>query len=145
MHAQLNMELTDQLEYSDDLNDIWGWTDPETGTEYALVGLREGVSIVSLADRQNIVEVARIPGQASTWRDLKTWGSFAYVTTDQGGTTEGVTVIDLSNLPEEAPYYHWTPDIEGSAYFKLATISILTNLDTVTWRAATSIVEVCSS
>lgn len=112
MHAQLNMELTDQLEYEDDLNDIWGWTDPETGTEYALVGLREGVSIVSLADRQNVVEVARIPGQASTWRDLKTWGSFAYVTTDQGGTTEGVTVIDLSNLPEEAPYYHWTPEIE---------------------------------
>ncbi|HKK79161.1 MAG TPA: hypothetical protein VJ933_06010, partial [Phaeodactylibacter sp.] len=62
LQAQLNMELTDQLEYDDDLNDIWGWTDPETGTEYALVGLREGVSIVSLADRQNVVEVARIPG-----------------------------------------------------------------------------------
>lgn len=113
LYAQLNMELADQLEYNVDLNDIWGWADPETGTEYALVGLRDGVSIVSLEDRQNITEVARIPGQASTWRDLKTWGSFAYVTTDQGNTTEGVTVIDLSNLPEEAPFYHWTPELEG--------------------------------
>jgi choice-of-anchor B domain-containing protein len=113
IYAQLNMELADQLEYNDDLNDIWGWADPETGIEYALVGLRNGVSIVSLEDKNNVVEVARIPGQPSTWRDLKTWGSYAYVTTDQGGTTEGVTVIDLSNLPEEAPYYHWTPEIEG--------------------------------
>ncbi|MBV6656091.1 MAG: choice-of-anchor B family protein, partial [Mameliella sp.] len=81
--------------------------------EYAIVGLQLGVSIVSLEDPENAVEVARIPGQFSTWRDMKTWGHFAYITTDQGGTTEGVTVIDLSQLPEAAPYYHWTPDLEG--------------------------------
>lgn len=112
--AQLNMELLSQVQYNDTgLNDIWGWADPETGIEYAIVGLQQGVSIVSLEDPENAEEVVRIPGQFSTWRDMKTWGDFAYITTDQGGTTEGVTVIDMSQLPEAAPYYHWTPDLPG--------------------------------
>ncbi|MEM1215766.1 MAG: choice-of-anchor B family protein, partial [Bacteroidota bacterium] len=32
--------------------------------------------------------------------------------TDQSGTTEGLTVIDLSDLPNSAPFFHWTPNIE---------------------------------
>lgn len=109
--AQLNLELQSQLAYERDANDIWGWTSPETGIEYALVGLLDGLSIVSLEDKENPVEVARIPGDTSTWRDIKTWKSFAYVTTDQSGTNEGVTVIDLSNLPESAPFYRWRPAV----------------------------------
>ncbi|KAA3641225.1 MAG: choice-of-anchor B family protein [Bacteroidetes bacterium] len=111
--AQLNMSLLSSIEYNTDANDIWGWADPDDGTEYAIVGLRNGVSIVSLADPEDAQEVVFIPGQNSIWRDIKTWGNFAYVTTDQNGTTEGLTVIDLSDLPNSAPYYHWTPSIEG--------------------------------
>ncbi|MBR9920514.1 MAG: choice-of-anchor B family protein [Bacteroidetes bacterium] len=122
-NAQLNMSLLDQLDYTPDLNDVWGWADPDTGIEYALVGARTGVSIVSLEDPENVVEVAWIPGESSTWRDLKTWGSTCYVVTDQGGTTEGVTVIDLSDLPNSAPYYHWTPNLspEGPGLSTLET------------------------
>lgn len=109
-YGQLNMSLVSQLQYDMNLNDIWGYAAPD-GTEYAIVGARNGVSIVSLADPSNATEVAFIPGQASTWRDIKTWGTYAYVTTDQAGTTEGVTVIDLSDLPNSADYYHWTPDL----------------------------------
>ncbi len=109
-HAQLNMTLRSNLQYSANLNDIWGWV-AEDGTEYALVGLINGVSIVSLADPDNAQEVVFIPGQNSLWRDIKTWGNFAYVTADQSGTTEGLLVIDLSQLPNAAPYYNWNPDI----------------------------------
>lgn len=111
--AQLNMSLLSSIEYDTDANDIWGWADPDDGTEYAIVGLRNGVSIVSLADPEDAQEVVFIPGQNSIWRDIKTYGNFAYVTTDQNGTTEGLTVIDLSDLPNSAPYFHWTPTIEG--------------------------------
>ncbi|MCB0704723.1 MAG: choice-of-anchor B family protein, partial [Saprospiraceae bacterium] len=111
--AQLNMSLLSHVEYNADLNDIWGYADPVTGIEYALVGVNNGVSIVSLEDPENAVEVAWIPGENSIWRDLKTWGTWCYVVTDQGGTTEGVTVIDLSDLPNSAPYYHWTPNLAG--------------------------------
>ena len=106
--AQLNMTLRSEVQFSNGLNDIWGWQDPDTGIEYALVGRRDGVSIVSLEDVDNAQEVQFIPGPNSTWRDLKTWGSHCYVTNE---TSNGVLVIDLSKLPNEAPFFEWTPDI----------------------------------
>jgi choice-of-anchor B domain-containing protein len=110
--AQLNMTLTDYVPYPANLNDIWGWEAPD-GTEYALVGAVNGVSIVSLAEPGNAAEVAWIPGQNSTWRDIKTWGSYAFVTTDQSGTTEGLLVIDLSDLPNSVSHFNWQPDLPG--------------------------------
>ncbi len=106
--AQLNMQLRSNVQFPVDCNDIWGYHDEDTGIEYALVGRRDGVSIVSLEDLDNAQEVAFIPGPASTWRDLKTWKKHAYVTNE---TSNGVLVIDLSKLPAEAPYFEWTPDI----------------------------------
>ncbi len=109
--GQLNMTLLDNIDYDAELNDVWGYADPNTGIEYALVGAVNGVSIVSLEDPDNIVEVAFIPGQASDWRDIKTWGQWAYVVADKAGTTEGLTVIDLRDLPNSAPFFHWTPNL----------------------------------
>jgi choice-of-anchor B domain-containing protein len=43
------------------LNDIWGWTDPESQKEYALVGLTNGVSFVDISDPGEPVVVARLP------------------------------------------------------------------------------------
>ena len=96
-YAQLNMVLRDQLTFESNLNDIWGYVSP-SGIEYALVGRIDGVSIVSLEDPDNVVEVASIPGQASLWRDLKSYGEYAYIVTDAGGTTEGLTIIDLTDI-----------------------------------------------
>ncbi|MCG8331993.1 MAG: choice-of-anchor B family protein [Chitinophagales bacterium] len=106
--AQLNMELLSQVQYNEDLNDVWGWADPETGIEYAIVGLRNGTSIVSLEDPTNATQVAYIPGPSSTWRDIKTWGNYAYVTNE---TSNGLLVIDMSDLPNSAPYIEWTPTL----------------------------------
>jgi len=96
-----NTALRDQLTYTPALNDVWGYVAPD-GTEYALVGTRDGVSVVSLADPDNIVEVASLPGDFSVWRDIKTYGEFAYVVLDQGTSDDGIVVIDLSDLPAGA-------------------------------------------
>ncbi len=111
LHAQLNTSLLGNLKYQVHLNDIWGWVAPD-GTEYALVGLLNGVSIVSLADPANPKEVAFVPGGNSVWRDLKTWGNYAYITTDQGSTKDGLLAIDLSQLPDTVTYTKWTPTID---------------------------------
>ena len=37
------------------VNDMWGWTDPATGTEWALVGHSQGTAFVSLDDPENPV------------------------------------------------------------------------------------------
>lgn len=108
--CQFNMERLDQIDYSAEANDVWGYTAPD-GTEYALVGLTSGVSIVSLKDPSNIEEVAFVPGDFSIWRDLKTWGHFAYVTADQRGSKDGLLIIDLSKLPQSVTYENWTPKL----------------------------------
>lgn len=80
-------------------NDIWGYVDSQ-GNEYALLGCRNGVSIISLANPSNPVEVKFFPGQFTIWRDIKVHGQYAYVTADQ--STEGLWIIDLSGLPNTA-------------------------------------------
>ena len=104
-NAQLNMTYIGQLEYAQDLNDIWGYAAPD-GTEYALVGTRTGFSIVSLEDPASPTEVAFIPGGSTTWRDIKTWGETAYVVCDN--CPDGLLVVDLSDLPNSAPHYFVT-------------------------------------
>jgi len=41
-------------------NDNWGWTDPETGREYALVGRNEGTSFIDITDT-NPVPIGDLP------------------------------------------------------------------------------------
>ncbi len=94
--AQLNMSLVGQKSYSQDLSDVWGYVD-ETGIEYALIGVYDGFSIVSLEDPSNPEEVFFGSGPQSIWRDIKTWGDYAYVSNESGG---GVYIVDMSPLPE---------------------------------------------
>ena len=107
--AQLNMELVGHLTYPADGNDVWGWVDPDDNTEYAIMGIRTGTSVVSLADPANPVEVYFVPGASSTWRDIKVWGDYAYVTTDVG--QDGLLVIDLSDAPNSYSHFFWQPNI----------------------------------
>ncbi len=103
LFGQLNMTYISNVTYNEDLNDIWGYVAPN-GDEYALVGLRNGVSIVSLIDPSNPIEVSYLPGLSTTWRDLKTWDQYAYVTNESGN---GVMVIDLTD-PNNATSVDYT-------------------------------------
>ncbi len=60
--SQLNMTLLDEVDYGVNANDIWGWVDPDDSTEYALVGLVNGLSVVDLTVPTDVVEVQFIPG-----------------------------------------------------------------------------------
>lgn len=42
------------------LNDIWGWTDPQSGKEYALVGLTDGVSFVDISDPAEPIVIGKL-------------------------------------------------------------------------------------
>ena len=99
--AQLNTELVGNLDYDVDVNDVWGYVAPD-GTEYAVLGLYDGVAVISLADPANPVEVGRVRGQDSNWRDMKTYGDYAYVVADEGDA--GLTVVDLRSLPDSISY-----------------------------------------
>lgn len=79
-------------------NDIWGYVAPN-GDEYALVGTTAGTRIYNCTDPRAPYQVASINGPSSIWRDIKTYGEYAYVVTEGGG---GIQIIDMTN--PEAPF-----------------------------------------
>ncbi|MFK8162661.1 MAG: choice-of-anchor B family protein [Lewinella sp.] len=111
LSAQLNTTLRDNLDYDQAVNDIWGYVAPD-GTEYAIVGTQTGTSFVSLADPDNIEEVAFIPGDNSVWRDIKTFGEYAYTVADQGN--QGITAFDLTDLPNNVTFQRNVFQLPGS-------------------------------
>ena len=83
-------------------NDIWGYRDSANNKEYALVGNRKGVLVVDVTNSSlGLVNKLWVPGVLSVWRDIKTWGNFAYAVHDHPtGTTEtnGLMIINLDSL-----------------------------------------------
>lgn len=98
-----------------ELNDIWGWTDPTTKKEYAIVGLRIGTSFVDVTDPVNPIVVGMLPTATSnsTWRDIKVYKDHAYIVADNAGN-HGVQVFDLKQLRGLSSFnefkmnYHYT-------------------------------------
>lgn len=83
------------------LNDIWGWTDPETAREYAIVGLTNGVSFVDVTNPANPIYVGSLPlsstGRPSSWRDMKVYNNYVYVVADVA-RDHGMQIFDLTEL-----------------------------------------------
>ena len=103
------MELLGHLPYDVELSDVWGYVDEE-GNEYALVGLNDNFSIADVTDPSNPVEVFRtIGGNPSAWRDIKTFGDYAYITCE---CFPGLMIVDMSPLPDTTTltYTNWVDD-----------------------------------
>ena len=82
-------------------NDLWGWTDPDTGIEWALVGHSQGTAFISLQDPERPVYAGILPltegAQPSLWRDIKVYRDHAFVVADNAGQ-HGMQVFDLTQL-----------------------------------------------
>ncbi len=83
------------------VNDVWGWTDPETSRDYAIVGRTDGTSFVDVTDPVNPVVVGNLPKTAaapgSVWRDMKVFDNHVFVVAD-GAPGHGMQVFDLTRL-----------------------------------------------
>ena len=79
-------------------NDCWGWTDPDTGKEYAIMGLNNGTSFIDISDPLDIRILGKLPTQTSnsTWRDIKIYQNHAYIVSEADG--HGMQVFDLTKL-----------------------------------------------
>ncbi|HUF49344.1 MAG TPA: choice-of-anchor B family protein [Longimicrobiales bacterium] len=95
------------------LNDIWGWTDPMTNRDYALVGRTNGTSFVDVTDPNNpryLGDLPMTPGaRANAWRDIKVYRDHAYIVADGAGN-HGMQVFDLARLRNVREPQQFTAD-----------------------------------
>jgi len=79
-------------------NDVWGWTDPTTNKEYALMGLDNATAFVDITDTENLVYLGKLPSatSSSSWRDIKVYQDHAYIVSEADG--HGMQVFDLTRL-----------------------------------------------
>ncbi|HEX5053965.1 MAG TPA: choice-of-anchor B family protein [Planctomycetota bacterium] len=89
-------------------NDIWGYVAP-SGKEYALLGAESGLVVVDCSNPATPIERGYFPWAQSVWRDIRTWGTHAYVSSEGAG---GFQVIDLGN-----PDLPFAVGIVGAAQF----------------------------
>jgi choice-of-anchor B domain-containing protein len=80
-------------------NDIWGYVDPTTGKEYAILGSYTGTHIVDCSNPASPVlrgqfNSANTGSSGNLWRDMKTYGRYAYVVSEAHG---GMQIINLTN------------------------------------------------
>ena len=83
-------------------NDIWGWTDPTTNREYALMGLDNGTAFVDITDTENLIYLGKLPTATvgSSWRDIKVYRDHAFIVSEANG--HGMQVFDLTRLRDVA-------------------------------------------
>jgi hypothetical protein len=119
-----------------DLNDVWGWTDPQTGTEYALVGRTDGTAFVDVSSPTEPVYVGTLPSHttASAWRDVKVYADHAFIVSEAPG--HGMQVFDLARLrdvgaDERPKTFDETAHYDGGESVRLETAhNVAVNTDT---------------
>lgn len=79
------------------VTDVWGWTDPDTRREYALVGRTGGLVVVDITDAARPAVLGHLPANPSGARSVKVHANHAYVAGDGAGE-HGLLVFDLTRL-----------------------------------------------
>ena len=80
-------------------NDIWGYASP-SGGEYAIIGLQRGVGFVDITTPTQPQVIAGFVDWPTTWRDIKTYGPYAYAVADDSGSnpSKNLSIYDLSQI-----------------------------------------------
>ena len=79
-------------------NDIWGWTDPTTGSEYAIMGRTTGTAFVDVSTPTQPIYLGNLPTTrfSSTWRDIKVHKNHAFIVSES--RNHGMQVFNLTRL-----------------------------------------------
>ncbi len=95
-------------------NDIWGWTDPGTGREYALMGTTRGTSFVDVTEPTNPTYLGELPSHQPVrtvfrqWSDIKVYADHAFVVSEE--PLHGMQVFDLTRLRGVTEPQTWNAD-----------------------------------
>ena len=92
-------------------NDVWGWVDPVTDREYALMGMDNGTAFVDVTEPEDPVFLGRLPTQtrSSAWRDIKVYKDHSYIVADGAGA-HGMQIFDLTRLRDQVAAQEFLAD-----------------------------------
>ena len=79
--APLNTELLSHVTYPGVSAAVWGYSGPH-GIEIAMFGTEDGTVFEDVTDPRFPRQVAFIEGNPSAWREMRTWGHYAYIVTE---------------------------------------------------------------
>ena len=108
-------------------NDIWGWTDPQTGREYALMGKTTGTAFVDVSVADRPTYLGDLPShqqdrEFSTWRDIKVYRDHAYVVSEKA--RHGLQVFDLTRLRGITEPQTWSEDAHYARFGNAHNLAI---------------------
>jgi choice-of-anchor B domain-containing protein len=107
------------------VNDLWGWTDPLTGKEYAIVGRSSGTSFVDLSNPEQPIYLGNLPTHSvdSIWRGIKVYANHAFIVSE--ADNHGMQVFDLTRLRGVAsPPITFTENAHYAGFRRAHTLAI---------------------
>ena len=104
------------------ISSIWGWTDPQTKQEWALLGRRDGTAFVDITNPTNPKSVADLPltdgARPSAWREIKVYKDHAFIVSDGAGP-HGIQIFDLTRLRTMKPQPNGLPQrVQADAIYR---------------------------
>lgn len=97
----------------------WGYTAPD-GSRYALMGTAKGILVLDLRQPASPRVVDEIDGPTNTnvpgiyWREMRVYGSHAYIVSEHDNMRGGIMILDLSALPASVRYVKSVTPRDGS-------------------------------
>ena len=98
-------------------NDCWGWVDPLTKKEYALMGTNQGVTFIDISNPANAIILGTLKTRTenSSWRDVKVHKSIAYIVSE--AADHGMQMFNLGRLRDvKNPPVEFTSDRDYSGF-----------------------------
>ena len=84
------------------LSGSWGWTDPQTGKDYSIIGRTDAAAFVDVSDPVHPRYLGDLPrtkgANMSSWREIKTYKNYALIVSDGSGDHHGIQIFDLTRL-----------------------------------------------
>lgn len=91
--------------------DVWGWADPETKREYAVLGSTRGVLFVDVTNPKKPVYLGALAGKAEPtliWQEIEILNDHAYIVCDLSPCN--LQIFDLTHLRGAETAQNWAPD-----------------------------------
>jgi choice-of-anchor B domain-containing protein len=111
------------------VSDLWGWTDPDSGDEYVIMGKTNGVAFFRVTNPTAPEYLGELPNPSPLqriWHDIKVHDNHAFIVSES--EAHGMNVFDLTRLRDVTEPQTWDADATYDGV--MASHNVEVNTDT---------------